>query len=160
MVLARATQIVKELMNSPTRFPGLRRSSNFRKKASRRLFATHPWVALELTLRARDILGETLQAALDSSDIAAVKERAAQFFDHTQTMITKLKTEIDASKEPRLAKLLSDAQDQLTKQKLHEMPDSRSRRCNSRLMPVKSPMKLSSLLIRPKLSISGSHGLK
>ncbi|MDD5675765.1 MAG: hypothetical protein PHC61_16465, partial [Chitinivibrionales bacterium] len=117
VALNRATQLVKNTDNQADAFPGLRRAFDLQEKAKEALVAGRMLVALNLTLKARDILGETLQTALDSADIAAIKQRATQYYNHTEAQIKKLSASVDPSKEPRLAKLLADAQEDLNKAK-------------------------------------------
>lgn len=117
MALTRATRMVGKTGESQDAFPGLRRAFELQEKAKEALVAGHMEQALDLTIRARDVIGVTLQMALDSSDVALIKEHAQQYYERTEAMIKKLKGQIDPDKNPNAAKLLTEAQNQLDKAK-------------------------------------------
>ena len=116
-VLARAAAIAKKTGNGSEAFPGLRRAYELQEKAKQALVALHPWIAINLTFKARDVIGETVQSALDSADIAAVKQRAVAFYTKTESMIKRISAQVDMTKDTRLVKLLNEAIDLQAKAK-------------------------------------------
>jgi len=117
MALTRATRMAGKTGEGQNAFPGLRRAFELQEKAKEALVAGHMEQALDLTIRARDVIGVTLQMALDSSDVALIKEHAQQYYERTENMIKKISGEINPDKNPNAAKLVTEAQNQLDKAK-------------------------------------------
>jgi|GEM_PF-5901383 len=119
--LFRAAQLAKKTDSGVEAFPGLRRAFEVQEEAKQVLAAGRLEGAMKLTLRARDLIGETMREALDSADIAAVCERAKEFWKQTNVMIKRVEKRIDEEKNPRAARLIEMAKQE--QEKARELAD-------------------------------------
>jgi hypothetical protein len=115
--LFRATKLAHKAKDGVEAFPRLRRAFELQEDAKQALANGRHEQAMKLTLRARDLIGETLRAALDSADIQEVKERFATFWKQTNRIIKRIEKVIDPAANPKAAKLLRMAKEEQRKAK-------------------------------------------
>lgn len=108
--LVRAAKLAGKTDNGEETFPELRRAFELQEDAKQALAAGRYERAGRMTLRARDLIGETMRAALDSADIEAVRERAVAFWQRTNRIIRRVEHHVDADRNPRAARLIAMAQ--------------------------------------------------
>jgi tetratricopeptide (TPR) repeat protein len=108
-MLSVASRAAQKTGNAGQAFAGLRRAFELQEDAKAALVDKHFEKSLKLTLRARDLIGEAVKEALDSADMASVKEQARRFYDNTNRMIDLAAARINAADNPRAARLLESA---------------------------------------------------
>lgn len=107
--VVRAAQLAKKTENGEEAFPGLRQAFELQEKAKQALAAGRFEAAMKMTPRARDLVGRTMRAALDSADVAAVRKRAREYWKQTNRLIDRVDGHIDPEKNPKAARLLAMA---------------------------------------------------
>ncbi|MBD3393239.1 MAG: hypothetical protein GF418_14040 [Chitinivibrionales bacterium] len=110
--LVRAARLARKTENGVDAFPGLRRAFELQEGSKQELAAGRLEPAMKMTLRARDLIGRTMRAALDSAEVAMVRERAMRFWKQTDRMIRRIERRIDNDDNPRAARLLKMAKDE------------------------------------------------
>ncbi len=120
----RSARLARKTENGIDAFPGLRKAFELQEEAKKALAEGNPKLAVKLTIKARDLIGETITAALDSTDIEMVKKRAVKYFRHTQQMIKRISAKTDPDNDPRVAKRLKMAKEEQerAKQLVEEHP--------------------------------------
>jgi tetratricopeptide (TPR) repeat protein len=108
-MLFRAAKLAKKTDNGEDAFPGLRRAFELQEQAKQALASGRLEVAMKMTIRARDLIGRTIKAALDSADVAAVRERVVEYWKQTNKMIKRIERYIDPSANPKAARLIEMA---------------------------------------------------
>ncbi len=107
--LVRAAKLARKTDDGEETFPELRRAFELQEDAKQALAAGRFERAGKMTLRARDLIGQTIRAALDSADIEAVRERATAFWKRTNRIIRRVERHVDVDHNPRAARLLGMA---------------------------------------------------
>jgi tetratricopeptide (TPR) repeat protein len=113
--LVRAAQIARKTGNGTESFPGLRRAFELEENAKQALAAGRLEASMKITLKARDMIGETMRAALDSADVEAVRQRAADYKDATSEMIARIERNIDKDANQKIARLVDMAKKEQAK---------------------------------------------
>jgi hypothetical protein len=113
--LVKAARLAKKTESGTEAFPGLRRAFELQEESKQALASGRLEVAMKLTLRARDLIGETMKEALDSAEVAAVRERVIEFWKETSEIIKRLENRIDEGQNPKAARLVEMAKQEQEK---------------------------------------------
>lgn len=114
-ILYGAMSMVRKTGDGEDAFPALRRAFELQESAKQALAAGKLEMAFGLTIRARDLVGMTVRAALDSVDVNRYRERMKKFWEQTNVLIRRLDNKIDEEEAPRAHKLLEMAKEEQAK---------------------------------------------
>lgn len=114
-MLVKATRISRKTGESEDAFPGLRRAYELQENAKQALAAGRLEAAMRITLKARDVLGETLRSALDEQDIEQVRRHVKASYKRTAEAVERIGEPIDNEKNPKAARLVEIAENDLAK---------------------------------------------
>jgi hypothetical protein len=109
--IARAVLIVKKSEKGEEAFPGLRRAFEVQEDAKQKFASKEFRAARDLTLKAHEILENTVKSALDAEDIEELIERAVTFWENTNRMIERIESELDVSEHGKAAQLIEKAKE-------------------------------------------------
>lgn len=108
--IMRASRLAKKSSEGDGVFGGLRHAFELQEEARQALADGRLELAMRLTLKARDLVGESISAALDSADMLIVKERAVDYYNETMRLIEKIRPTINGPGNPRVANRLEQAE--------------------------------------------------
>ncbi|MBD3315627.1 MAG: hypothetical protein GF344_07565 [Chitinivibrionales bacterium] len=114
-MLVKATRISTRTGEGEDAFPGLRRAYELQENAKQALAAGRAEAAMRMTLKARDILGRTLDESLDDQDIEHVRRHAKAVYERTEQAVERLSQEIDTERNPKAARMIEVAENDLAK---------------------------------------------
>jgi flagellin-specific chaperone FliS len=114
-MLLKATRISRGTDNVDDAFPGLRRAYELQENAKQALAAGRLEASMQMTLRARDILGQTLREALDEQDARQVRRHVKASYQRTVDAVERLSERVDATDNPKAARLVEVAGNELAK---------------------------------------------
>ncbi|MBL8028052.1 MAG: hypothetical protein JNL74_16645 [Fibrobacteres bacterium] len=109
--IGRAALIVKKTEKGEEAFPGLRRAFETQEDAKQKFAAKEFRAAMDLTLKAREILENTIKSALDADDIEELVERAVTFWENTNRMIARIESELDGKDNGKAVQLIEKAKE-------------------------------------------------